>query len=287
MAVGKGVYRVVFITDADEYDNESTSFQKVVDQMAQAGQALCGKEGEEKGTRSNSPICVADKVNPMPRTARIAPPGVIYHCLNRGCGRATLFDKAEDFDAFERVLDYALQCVPTRILSYCLMPNHWHFVLWPREEGELTCFLRRLTHTHTQRRHAHRHTAGTGHLYQGRFKSFPVQQDDHLLAVNRYVERNALRAKRVDRAEHWRWSSLWRRENGNEAFLRDVASLAIANPRQLGRARQPASHGGGTADAAAIVDPGTPFGSERWQLETARRLVCCARKATWPPEKGG
>jgi putative transposase len=104
----------------------------------------------------------------MPRTARIAPGGIVYHALNRGCARAAIFEKIQDFEAFERVIDYALEHVPTRILAYCLMPNHWHFVLWPREDGELTGFLRRLTHTHTQRWHAHRHTAGTGHLYQAR-----------------------------------------------------------------------------------------------------------------------
>jgi putative transposase len=86
--------------------------------------------------------------------------------MNRGCGRCTLFDTAKDFAAFERVIDYALERHRIRILAYCVMPNHWHFVLWPEADGELTAFLRSLTHTHTQRWHAFRHTAGTGHLYQ-------------------------------------------------------------------------------------------------------------------------
>jgi REP element-mobilizing transposase RayT len=114
--------------------------------------------------------------------------------MNRGCGRCTLFDTGNDFAAFERVIDYALERHKMRILGYCVMPNHWHFVLWPKKDGELTAFLRSLTHTHTQRWHAFRHTAGTGHLYQGRFKSFPIQEDGHLLDVLRYVERNPLRA---------------------------------------------------------------------------------------------
>src|SRR5258707_6113475 len=83
------------------------------------------------------------------------------------------------------------------VLSYCLMPNHWHLVLWPETDGELTDFVRWLTHTHTMRWHAHYHSSGTGHLYQGRFKSFPIQADDHLYTVLRYVERNALRANLV------------------------------------------------------------------------------------------
>lgn len=130
----------------------------------------------------------------MPRGPRYAPGGLVYHALNRAVARLPLFEKDGDYAAFERVLALALAKHPTRLLGYCLMPNHWHMVLWPRRDGELTAFLRWLTHTHTMRWHAHYHTAGTGHLYQGRFKAFPIQEDDHLYAVLRYVERNALRA---------------------------------------------------------------------------------------------
>src|SRR5438094_267207 len=80
-----------------------------------------------------------------------------------------------------------------RLLAYCLMPNHWHMVLWPNNDGEMTEFLRWLTLTHSQRLHAHRHTTGYGHIYQGRFKSFPIEGDESLFKVVRYVERNALR----------------------------------------------------------------------------------------------
>ncbi len=152
----------------------------------------------------------------MPRTARVAPGGLVYHVLNRAVARLPLFEKTADYEAFERVLAETQQRHPTRILAYCLMPNHWHFVLWPREDDELTAFLRWLTHTHTMRWHAHHQTAGTGHLYQGRFKSFPVQTDEHLYAVLGYVERNAVRAKLADRAERWRWSSVGRRAAGDD-----------------------------------------------------------------------
>ena len=77
--------------------------------------------------------------------------------------------------------------------------------------------------------HAHYHSAGTGHLYQGRFKAFPVEDDDHFYSVVRYVERNALRAKLVPRAEQWRWSSLWRTPAAPTASSR---SAAIANSRR-------------------------------------------------------
>lgn len=82
--------------------------------------------------------------------------------------RLPLFQKDGDFEAFERVLLEAMEEHPTRLLTYCLMPNHWHLVLWPRREDELTAFVRWLTHTHSMRWHAHYHTGGTGHIYQGR-----------------------------------------------------------------------------------------------------------------------
>ena len=101
------------------------------------------------------------------------------------------------------------------MLAYCVMSSHWHLVLWPQADGELSRFTAWLTLTHTQRWHAHRHSAGRGHLDQGRFKSFPVQDDEHFFTVCRYVERNALRANLVRRAEDWRWGSLHRWERGN------------------------------------------------------------------------
>jgi len=119
---------------------------------------------------------------------------MVYHVLNRAAGRVRLFTRAGDYAAFEAVLEQAWARLPTRLLSYCVMPSHFHLVLWPREDGELSEFMRWLTVTHTQRWHAHRGTAGAGLLYQGRFKSFPIQEDPNLLTVCRYVERNALRA---------------------------------------------------------------------------------------------
>ena len=105
----------------------------------------------------------------MPRRARQAAGGFVYHVLNRAVARLPLFQKDGDFEGFEHVMVAALEEHPTRLLAYCLMPNHWHMVLWPRRDGELSAFVRWLTHTHTMRWHAHYHTVGTGHLYQGRF----------------------------------------------------------------------------------------------------------------------
>jgi putative transposase len=154
----------------------------------------------------------------------------VYHALNRAVARLPLFQKDRDFQAFERVLGEALEEAPIRLLSYCLMPNHWHMVLWPEKDGELTAFLRWLTHTHSMRWHAHYHTGGTGHIYQGRFKSFPVETDEHLYTVLRYVERNALRANLVSRAEEWRWGSLWRRQHGDTEALARLHAWPVPVP---------------------------------------------------------
>jgi putative transposase len=122
----------------------------------------------------------------MPRAPRHAPPGWTYHVLNRAVARLRLFRKPADYDAFERVVEAAHERVPINILAYCVMPNHWHFVLRPDKPGQLTDFLRWLTHTHTMRWHAYHHTSGSGHLYQGRFKAFPIEEDEHFYTVVRY-----------------------------------------------------------------------------------------------------
>lgn len=137
----------------------------------------------------------------MPRQPRHTPGGYAYHILNRGVGRMQLFDDEGDYLAFLRVLSEGLQRYPdARLLSYCLMPNHWHLVFWPKRGSDtvLSELMRWVGTTHVRRWHMHRHSAGTGPIYQGRFKSFPIERDKHLLTVCRYVERNALRANLVE-----------------------------------------------------------------------------------------
>jgi len=99
----------------------------------------------------------------------------VYHVLNRANARMQIFGTPEDYEAFERILDEAVGRVKMRLLAYCVLPNHWHLVLWPRENGDLSAFVGWMTLTHTQRWHAHRQSVGSGHVYQGRFKSFLVE----------------------------------------------------------------------------------------------------------------
>ena len=111
----------------------------------------------------------------MGRPKRADGAGGIYHALNRGNARSTIFHKPEDYEALEQILAEGLTRYACRILAYQLMPNHWHFVLQPTEDGGMSNFLRWVSLTHTMRLHAHYRTGGHGHVYQGRFKSFPIR----------------------------------------------------------------------------------------------------------------
>jgi len=198
----------------------------------------------------------------MPRTARHAPKGFTYHVLNRAVARLPLFYEDADYDAFEQVLEEAHERFPLDIFAYCLMPNHWHFVLRPNHDGRLTEFLRWLTHTHTMRWHAHFHSSGSGHLYQGCFKAFPVEDDEHFYTVTQYVERNALPAKLVRKAENWRWSSLARRERGDaearSLFLRPGGVSRWSHSRESAPPRpRPSKTQGVALDVSA--ERGTRF----------------------------
>ena len=151
------------------------------------------------------------------------------------------------------------------------MPNHWHLVVWPSRDGELSEFVGWLTLTHTQRWHAHRQTAGSGHLYQGRFKSFPVQEDAHFYAVVRYVERNALRANLVERAEDWRWCSLHRTTSITEdrSFL---APWPLAqNPSWAEYVNTPQTEEELLA-LRASVKRGNPYGESSWSEQAIEKL---------------
>lgn len=208
----------------------------------------------------------------MGRPKRADEAGGIYHALNRGNARAAIFHKPEDFDAFERILADGLALYPCEILAYQLMPNHWHFVLRPTEDGGMSNFLRWVSLTHTMRLHAHYHTAGEGHIYQGRFKSFPVQDDNHFLTVSRYVERNALRANLVDKAEDWKWGSLSRWLDRIERDPKLLSSWPVPRlPNWAARVNAPLSDN----ELKAIrrsVKRGAPLGNEAWVEQTVRRL---------------
>lgn len=146
----------------------------------------------------------------MPRIARASVGDICYHVINRGNAQIEVFHKDGDYRAFMELIGLACQRIPMRVLAYCVMPNHFHLALWPRSDRDLGRWMQWLLTAHVRR--YHQHYRSSGHVWQGRFKAFPIEQDDHLLTVLRYVERNPLRGGLVEQAENWRWSSLhhWR-----------------------------------------------------------------------------
>lgn len=207
----------------------------------------------------------------MPRQRRADEAGAIYHAMNRGNRRQPIFHKDEDYEAFLSVLGEGLERYPVELYAYVLMPNHWHLVLRPAEDGGMGRLLRWVTATHTQRYHAHYGTAGEGHLYQSRFKSFPTQDDGHFLVVCRYVERNPLRGGLVERAEDWQYGSLWEwlQKPKRERPLLSAWPIARA-ANWVERVNQALSE----QELAAVrtcVDRGRPFGGEEWVRNMAER----------------
>ncbi len=208
----------------------------------------------------------------MGRPNRADEGGLVYHVLNRANARMTIFENDDDYEAFERILQEAVVRTKTRLLAYCVMPNHWHLVVWPRKRGELSRFTGWLTLTHTQRWHAHRRSTGSGHVYQGRFKSFPVEGDDHFHTVCRYVERNALRANLVRRAEDWRWCSLHRWRSGSELEKSLLSTWPLPRlpgwVKHVNAALTPAEQ----EALRRCVTRGCPYGGESWRKRIVRRL---------------
>lgn len=207
----------------------------------------------------------------MARRTRGSDAGFVYHVLNRAVGRAALFDKAADYAAFEKVLHEAWERTGMRLASFTLMPNHWHLVVWPDRDGQLSEWAQWLTVTHVRRWHVHHRTGGTGPIYQGRFKSFPVQDDDHYFAVCRYVERNARRANLVARAEDWRWSSLWHRQHATPIPWLTVGPLALPDD-WIKHVNADQTEAELTALRRSVAR-GAPFGVPLWQQRTATALA--------------
>jgi putative transposase len=194
------------------------------------------------------------------------------HVLNRANGRLRLFRTDADYAAFLAVLAEAVRRFDVRLLAFCLMPNHWHLVLWPRTDGAVSAFMRWLTVTHANRWHAHHHTPGSGHLYQGRFKSFLIEADRHLLIVWRYVERNAVRAGLARRARQWRWGSLWLRAAGDARLRAMLSEGPVELPRGWERLVDEPQTEKELEALRRSLRRGRPFGGDAWVKRTASAL---------------
>lgn len=210
-------------------------------------------------------VCRSSDARNMSRTARASKGGVCYHAINRGNGRATVFHNSCDYEFFVHLMVLANRRIPMRLLAYCLMPNHFHLVLWPFNDGDLGRWMHWLLTSHVRRYHKLRGTSGR--VWQGRFKAFPVQQDGHLLKVMRYVERNPLRASLVATGEDWPWSSL----NPNVPV-----GLVVDGPVEKPKSwRSVVDRPMSDEELRALRNScarNAPFGDGAWSNETASRL---------------
>ena len=204
----------------------------------------------------------------MPRTARASVGDVIYHVMNRWNASSQVFHDDEDYAAFIDLLRKAHERLKLGVLAYCVMPNHFHLVLRPHKDGDLGLWMHWLLTSHV-RRHHHRHQS-SGHIWQGRFKAFPVQDDVHLFTVLRYVERNPLRAGLVTDASAWPWSSLrWWRCRKRPPFLEPTDDVTSADWVALVQSPH-------TDDELVALRQsahrGTPFGSAEWVDKVAHKM---------------
>jgi putative transposase len=179
-----------------------------------------------------------------------------------------IFRKAGDYDAFVTLMIDAKDRADVEIFGFCLMPNHWHLVLRPKRDCDLADYFSWLSNTHVKRYRAH-YLGTSGHLYQGRYKSFVVEEDTYLLTLMRYVEANPVRARKVERAQEWCWSSLGCHATVSEKLLED---WPLDRPRNwTALVNEPIR----TADQdrlKASFERGRPLGSAVWTLQMVRRM---------------
>jgi putative transposase len=226
----------------------------------------------------------------MPRTRRARPDNAIHHVLNRGNRRQPIFHKPADFDAFMDLLAITKERVPMRILAACLMPNHFHLVLWPTTGTDLSAYMQLLMNVHVRRYHKHYGTTGLGHIYQGRFKNFIVQSDIHLYRVLRYVEGNALRAGLVSDARLWKWSTLAQRVTpGGHEYLTEWPVPRPRNWHQFVNLRPSLEE---LQRVQMSVTKGMPYGDREWVKLTLKSASAgaaanvVAGSALTPPAQG-
>lgn len=221
----------------------------------------------------------------MARAHRIDVGNYPYHIINRANARLKIFFKAEEYRLFELILIEGVEKYDMRLLAYCLMPNHFHLVLYPKQDGDIQKFMQWVTLTHTQRWHVQHKTIGTGHLYQGRYKSFLIEQDRHLLSVIRYVERNPLRARLVKKAETWMFSSLAKKFQSKRPQW--LAAWPIGEPANyVDFVNTPMT----LQEQESIrysVNHGKPFGSEKWSESQIKKFgLTSTTRGRGRPKKG-
>jgi putative transposase len=212
----------------------------------------------------------------MPRPLRPIDDGLIYHVINRGNNRQPVFCDEGDYAAFLNAIADLKERKPFELYGYCLMNNHIHLLLRPGESS-ISRIVQSLLVSHTQR--YHRFHRSSGHVWQGRFKSPVIQDDDHLMTVLRYIEANPLRAKLVKHAGEYCWSSFACHGNGRaDPLLDSTPAYEALGVRADTRLRRWSAYVHQTPDANELEairrsnEMGLPYGESSWIDRLTRRL---------------
>jgi len=204
----------------------------------------------------------------MPRITRGLTDGFIYHVLNRGNGKQCIFHKDQDYNIFIETIKEAKSKYRIKIFAYCLMPNHFHLIIMPVQAKELSNFMQWLMTCHVRRYHKHYETSG--HVWQGRFKSFIIQKDNHLLTVLRYVEGNPVRAGLVNSAKAWKWSS--HRESSNMKPRLLTSEPPIILSQDWSRYVDHPLAANELTILSESVKRGSPYGEITWRTKISKEL---------------
>ena len=202
----------------------------------------------------------------MPRIPRGEMVGGIYHIINRGNMKMQVFDDMEDYEYFLKLLEIASKREQVEIHAYCLMPNHFHLLLIPKETKSLSRFMQWVMTSHV--RYYHKKNRTSGHIWQGRYKSFIVEKESYYISLMRYIEANALRAKLVLKAQDWDYGSLMEREQKHRTLLSEPYIEIYEDWVEY--VNTPIKRGE-LATIRNSVNRQAPLGEEQWQLEIATK----------------
>jgi putative transposase len=217
----------------------------------------------------------------MPRLARVDVGNEIYHVINRAVGRTQIYKAPSDYQMFLDCMKEVKALTDMRILAYIIMPNHWHLVLWPQEDKDLSKFMHLLTNRHTRNVHVRTKTIGHGPLYQGRYKSFIVDSDNYLKTLIKYVEQNPVRANLVNKCQDWRWGSAYVRTKGTNEQKKLLNEGPVPLPQPYVTWINSVEKEDQIKTIRYSINKGVPYGRETWvdmmidkyNLETTKRGV--------------
>lgn len=184
----------------------------------------------------------------MARSRRLASAGLTYHVVNRGNERQAIFRGEADYTRFRALLLEGTRRDDVELFGHCLMPNHFHLLLRPQAGNALSAYMQWVCCRYACYLRVKTQTMGYGHVFQRRFWSAPIVDDDHFRIVLRYIEANPARAGLVPYAEDWPWNSLADRLTGRQDLAKPLpldlpdawcALVNLAQPdRVLARIRE-------------------------------------------------